>query len=35
VHDSYRFLAQIGAVSQLRDRLRNEPPQVGRGAGVP
>lgn len=35
VHDSYRFLAQIGAVSQLRDRPRSEPPQFGRGAGVP
>jgi predicted ester cyclase len=25
VHDSYRFLAQIGAVSQLRDKKRSEP----------
>ena len=35
VHDSYRFLAQIGAVSQLRDRQRIESPQAGRGAGAP
>ena len=34
VHDSYRFLAQIGAVSRLRDR-QSESPQVGRGASVP
>jgi steroid delta-isomerase-like uncharacterized protein len=25
VHDSYRFLAQIGAVSQLREKRKNEP----------
>lgn len=34
VHDSYRFLVQIGAVPQLRERPRSESPQVGRGAGV-
>jgi steroid delta-isomerase-like uncharacterized protein len=39
VHDSYRFLTQIDAVSQLRDRAATvQPPgssrKAGRGAGV-
>jgi predicted ester cyclase len=34
VHDSYRFLSQIGAVSRLREKAQSELPKIARGAGV-
>ena len=35
VHDSYRFLSQIGAVSRFREKAQSKLTKVGRGDKVP